>query len=200
MVFRKLQVCRGLSKAPDQLSGPVFRHTGEMMQHNAKAQFAVNLYIVRIRTAHQTDATGMNHKAVSLTVQITGRKRCCIEGLPEHIIKEADVVIQFVSVAPGIHECHVIDAALLLHIFVLRNHIHIGHAANIEPQALHGLFAVAERSNGSNLQIGVNAERLLDIITVCEGQPAGIQIHIRQLQNQVLHDVSCIQICHGVSF
>ena len=42
--------------------------------------------------------------------------------------------------------------------------------------------------------MGLDAQDTLDFFTVGEGDPAAVQIHVAQLQDQIFHDVACVQV------
>ena len=77
-------------------------------------------------------------------------------------------------------------------ILALGANVHVGHAQNIHPQALGGLDTLAEGNNGGHVQRGVDFQGGLDLLAVGESEPAAAQIHVGQLQDQILHHVTGI--------
>ena len=65
--------------------------------------------------------------------------------------------------------------------------VHIGHTENVEAHPLSGFLGIAEGGNGGNLHGRVDAQRVLDGLAVGEGQPAGAEAHVLQLQHQIFH-------------
>ena len=59
---------------------------------------------------------------------------------------------------------------------------------------LSGLGGVAEGRNGGDFQFRLDAQRRLDRAAVSEGQPAGAETHVLQLQHQILHHVARVFI------
>ena len=100
------------------------------------------------------------------------------------------MIFQLVGIAPLVQENQIHNALFRLEIPALSLDIHIGHAQNVQAKPLSGLLAVAECSHSGHRQIGFDGQSSLDGVAVGVGQPAGIQIQIGELQNQVLHHVA----------
>ena len=164
-----------------------------MLQHDAQTQISVDLVVVVIRSAHQRNSPVVDHKAVGLAIQITGRKRSSVKGFPQHIIEETDVVLHPMTVAPGVQEHQILDGAFGLKIPAFGLDIHIGHAENIDPQPLGFLHTVTKGNDRCHFQRRVDSQGLLHPAAVGKGDPAGIQSQIGQIQYHVFHQEACIE-------
>ena len=193
------EVCALGGQIPAQLSGPVLGHSSEMVQNDAQAQGAVDGGVVCVGGADQGDPAGLQQEAVGLPVQVAGGQGGGVEGFPEHIVIEADGIIQAIPAAPGALMDQIADAALGLKVVALGGDVDVGHTLDVQPQAAGGLHAVAKGGDGGDLQRGVDAQGVLDLLTVGEGHPAAIQPQVRELQDQILHDEAGIQMGVGMT-
>ena len=74
-------------------------------------------------------------------------------------------------------------------VLLLGLHIDLRHALNVHPQLFRRLFPVAEGHDGRHLQRGGKGQSLFDLVAVGKGQPAGVDVQLRQLEDKILHHV-----------
>ena len=174
---------------------PALGDGGEVQEHDAEVQLAVKFGVVLVGLADEGDAAVADYEAVGLAVQIAGSQGGCVEGFPQHVIEESDVLFNAFAVAPGVHEDHVVDTELGVYVVALGGDVHIGHALDIEPETLGGLYAVAECYDGGYFQFALYTDGLLYLLAFGEGEPAAVKVQVGQFDYQVFHDVAGVLYC-----
>ena len=90
-----------------------------MQQHDTQIQFCIDTVGVAVGLLYQIDAAILNQKAVRLTVQVAGSEGCSVEGLPQQIIIEPDVLAHSLAVAPAVQPDQLVDAELGVEVLAL---------------------------------------------------------------------------------